>query len=125
MALRKQRNLPSGLVAPEAYHRPVRVAIDYDRREVQIQVVAHASQADRQAGRQEIAAMHFTLADAPEVTREETLVDGTKQTVVVAPARTEWTDFQRNARASDVRAAIYAFLKTRAEFSGAVDVIEA
>lgn len=97
MALRLARTLDSGLVVPNAYHRVERVGIDYARQTVTLDVQVYATGQARIDGKRPIPmGMSFAMQGA------------------------DWDAFIANGRGPLVLA--YIFLKTRPEFSGAVDV---
>ena len=98
MALRLTKTLDTGLTAIDAYWSVARIAIDFDAKSVDALVQAHASKTLRTDGAAPLLSMGFTLTGAG------------------------YTKFLAAVRAgTDPRAVLYAYLKTRPEFSGAAD----
>lgn len=64
MALRKGIASPYGDDAPNAHWTVRSISEDYDREEVGIVVVVHVNKAARNAGKEPIATMAFTLVGA-------------------------------------------------------------
>lgn len=112
-----------GLAVAEGYHRIRSIMQDLDSKSVVLSVATYTSEAERRAmPGSPLQTSTFTLQDRPAAKQRVTKEDGTVVEVETTPASTAWTDFTAALGTKNPQQAGYAFLKSRAEFSGSEDV---